>query len=138
MHEELNISFGIIPDQFFSRYLPLVDERNCWTFGRTWWIAILCWGCFGLVDCCSHSVSLGMGREYRTLACSADYTEGAISNGTPVFGALYGSMIRPLGIGTLIGGALMGVIVSFPAIKSAFASLSSAAKTASSGGKSWF
>ena len=32
-------------------------------------------------------------------------------------------MIRPLGIGTLIGGALMGVVTAFPAIKSAFVSL---------------
>ena len=59
-----------------------------------------------------------MGRKHREhLRVLANYTEEAISDGTPVFGALYGSMIRPLGIGTLIGGALMGVIVSFPAIK---------------------
>ena len=98
-------------------------------------LPFLCWWCFGLVDCCSHVVSLGWVGNIEHLHVLADYTEGAISNGTPVFGALYGSIVRPLGIGTLIGGALMGVIVSFPAIKSAFASLSSAAKTASSGGK---
>ena len=33
---------------------------------------------------------------------------GAIAQGTPVFGFIYGKMIRPLGIGALIGGALMG------------------------------
>lgn len=46
----------------------------------------------------------------------------------------YGKMLRPLGIGTLIGGALMGVVMSFPAIRSAFRSLIMAAKTAGAGG----
>ena len=43
-------------------------------------------------------------------------------------------MLRPLGIGVLIGGALAGVVASFPALKSAIKSLSQAAKlgTASS------
>ena len=48
--------------------------------------------------------------------------------------AIYGSMLRPLGIGMLIGGALMGVVMAFPAIKSALRSLASAAKIAKSGG----
>ena len=39
-------------------------------------------------------------------------------------------MLRPLGIGVLIGGALMGLVMAFPAIKGAFASLVKAAKTA--------
>ena len=47
---------------------------------------------------------------------------------------IYGVMLRPLGIGALIGGALMGVVVSFPAIKSAVGSLANAAKTAGVGG----
>ncbi|MFT5325822.1 MAG: putative oligopeptide transporter (OPT) family protein [Planctomycetaceae bacterium] len=50
-------------------------------------------------------------------------------------GILYGKMLRPLGIGTLIGGALMGVVMAFPAIKSAFRSLAAATKTSSSGSK---
>lgn len=49
-------------------------------------------------------------------------------------GFAYGNMLRPLGIGTLIGGALMGVVMSFPAIQSAFRSLIMAAKTAGAGG----
>ena len=36
---------------------------------------------------------------------------------------LYGQMLRPLGIGILIGGALSGVVASFPALKSAISSL---------------
>ena len=42
---------------------------------------------------------------------------------------IYGSMLRPLGIGMLVGGALMGVILSFPAMKSAIKSLSAAVQT---------
>lgn len=49
--------------------------------------------------------------------------------------AVYLEMLRPLGIGTLIGGALMGVVMSFPAIKSAFRSLAAAAKSGASGSK---
>ncbi len=41
---------------------------------------------------------------------------------------LYGQMLRPLGIGILIGGALSGVVASFPALKSAITSLSTASK----------
>ena len=46
---------------------------------------------------------------------------------------LYGQMLRPLGIGILIGGALAGVVASFPALKSAISSLSNASKTKGSG-----
>jgi putative OPT family oligopeptide transporter len=49
-------------------------------------------------------------------------------------GAIYSQMLRPVGIGILIGGALSGVIASFPALRSAFKSLSDAAKTGASGG----
>ena len=46
---------------------------------------------------------------------------------------LYGQMLRPLGIGVLIGGALSGVVASFPALKSAIKSLSNASKMGSGG-----
>jgi len=49
---------------------------------------------------------------------------------------LYSSMLRPLGIGVLIGGALSGVIASFPALKSAIGSLAKSTKTAGTGGES--
>jgi uncharacterized oligopeptide transporter (OPT) family protein len=48
-------------------------------------------------------------------------------------GAIYGQMLRPVGIGILIGGALSGVIASFPALRSAFKSLSDAAKAGGGG-----
>jgi len=46
---------------------------------------------------------------------------------------LYGQMLRPLGIGILIGGALSGVVASFPALKSAISSLAKASKTGGAG-----
>lgn len=49
-------------------------------------------------------------------------------------GAVYSTMLRPLGIGVLIGGALSGVLMSLPALKSALKSLSSAAQTRGVGG----
>ena len=49
-------------------------------------------------------------------------------------GYIFSNMLRPLGIGTLVGGALMGVVVCFPAIMSAFRSLAGAAKTGSAKG----
>ena len=49
-------------------------------------------------------------------------------------GILYGTMIRPLGIGMLIGGALIGVVLSFPALKGAIKSLSGAVQARGAGG----
>lgn len=57
-------------------------------------------------------------------------------SGGDLWGAVYGTMLRPVGIGILIGGALSGVVMSFPAIKGAIKSLSAAAKLAKkTGGK---
>ncbi len=46
---------------------------------------------------------------------------------------IYGAMLRPLGIGMLIGGAIAGVVAAFPAVKAAVSSLSAAAALAKSG-----
>jgi putative OPT family oligopeptide transporter len=46
---------------------------------------------------------------------------------------LYAQMLRPLGIGILIGGALSGVVASFPALKSAVTSLAQASKNDAGG-----
>jgi putative OPT family oligopeptide transporter len=48
-------------------------------------------------------------------------------------GAMYGSMIRPLGIGMLVGGAIMGVILALPALKGAIKSLSTAVQARTGG-----
>lgn len=52
--------------------------------------------------------------------------------GMDLWGAVYFQMLRPVGIGVLIGGALSGVVLSYPALKGAMKSLGSAAKLASS------
>ena len=49
---------------------------------------------------------------------------------------LYSQMLRPLGIGMLIGGALAGVAEALPAVKGALKSLSAAAKIAKERGTS--
>ncbi len=46
----------------------------------------------------------------------------------------FGNVNRPLGIGLLLGGAMMGVIASLPAIREAFKSIAVAGKTARTGG----
>ncbi|MFT6817793.1 MAG: putative OPT family oligopeptide transporter [Myxococcota bacterium] len=49
-------------------------------------------------------------------------------------GAVHGMMLRPLGIGLLIGGALAGVIAALPAIRGALKSLAAAAAAAKESG----
>ena len=132
-NEELNISFGIIPDQFSPvLYLSLMNVAAGLLAGRgglpffiggvlAWWVIA------------PTAVGLGWTPAVDSLSTLATFSEGSVRDGTPVFGYLYGVMIRPLGIGTLIGGALMGVVASFPAIKSSFRSLANAAKTAGTG-----
>lgn len=51
-------------------------------------------------------------------------------------GEVYGQMLRPLGIGMLIGGALAGVVAAAPAMMGALKSLQAAAKLAAEQGAS--
>ena len=57
-------------------------------------------------------------------------------SGEKLVGVVYGTMLRPTGIGVLIGGALAGVVAAFPAIKGAITSLGAAAKLAKERGGS--
>lgn len=119
-HEELNVSFGVIPDYLSPViYLSLMNLAAGLLAGRgglpflaggmlAWWIV-------------------------SPVAVLNGWTPAELS-GTELAGYVYSSMLRPLGIGALIGGALMGVVVSFPAIKSALQSLANAARTADAGG----
>ena len=50
-------------------------------------------------------------------------------------GASYQAFNRPLGIGLLLGGALMGVLASLPAITAALKSVATAGRTAGRGGR---
>ncbi len=115
-HEELNFSFGLIPAYFAPAIsLSLMNVGAGLLAGRgglpfvigglvAWWVI--------------SPAAVNMGW----VPVDADQV-----------GYVYGQMLRPLGIGVLIGGALMGVIVSFPAIKSAIKSLADARKSAGSG-----
>lgn len=116
-HEELNFGFGVIPGYLSPVvYLSLMNLAAGLLAGRgglpffiggavAWWFV--------------SPVAVSMGW--------------VPSDPSAQFGFLYLKMLRPLGIGILIGGALMGVVVSFPAIKSALRSLAMATKTASAG-----
>lgn len=61
--------------------------------------------------------------------------EAAASEGW-LAGEIYGQMLRPLGIGMLIGGALAGVVAAAPAVVGALRSLSAAAAVARESGGS--
>ncbi len=54
--------------------------------------------------------------------------------GDALVGTVYGTMLRPVGIGVLIGGALAGVVAAFPAIRGAISSLAAASKLAKMSG----
>lgn len=120
-HEELHFGFGVIPPQFAPViYLSLMNLAAGMLAGRgglpffaggllSWWVI-------------------------SPAAVSMDWVSAdLIESFGGVEGAVYSTMLRPLGIGTLVGGALMGVVMAFPAIQSAMRSLATAAKTAGSG-----
>ncbi len=128
MNEELNISFGVIPDYFAPvLYLSLMNVAAGLLSGKggvPFFVGgVLAWWIISPV-----AVQLGW-IQPEALYQLAEFREGSIENGTEVFSLLHGDMIRPLGIGVLIGGAVMSVFATFPAIRSAFSSLASAARS---------
>ncbi len=120
-HEELYFGCGIIPAQFAPViYLSLMNLAAGMLAGRgglpffaggvlSWWVIA--------------PAAVGMGWVSPDLVESFGGVDWAV----------YSKMLRPLGIGTLVGGALMGVVMAFPAIQSAMRSLATAARTAGSG-----
>jgi uncharacterized oligopeptide transporter (OPT) family protein len=121
LHEELHFGCNIIPPQFAPiLYLSLMNLAAGMLAGRgglpffaggilSWWVIA--------------PAAAGMGWVSPDLIESYGGIDWAI----------YSKMLRPLGIGTLVGGALMGVVMAFPAIQSALRSLATAARTAGSG-----
>lgn len=122
-HEELNLTFGgLIPiPEYLSPflYLSLMNLAAGLLAGRgglsffaggvlAWWVV--------------SPIAVSLGWVPTTDA------------GTINSGFIYGKMLRPLGIGALMGGALMGVVMTFPAIKSAIVSLMNASKLAKTDG----
>lgn len=118
-HEEFNFGFGVIPQYMTPAiYLSLMNVAAGLLAGRgglsfffggliAWWVI--------------SPVSVGLGWV------PANLDEAAMG------GFVYGKMLRPLGIGVLIGGALMGTVMCFPAIKSALKSLANVKSTAGTG-----
>ena len=113
-YEEFKFGFGIIPEYLSPvLYLSLMNVAAGMLAGKgglsffaggvlAWWIV-------------------------SPLAVNFGWVPGTL-DGAAQSGFIYGKMLRPLGIGALMGGALMGVIMTFPAIKSALLSLANAAK----------
>jgi putative OPT family oligopeptide transporter len=115
-HEELYFGGGVIPAQFAPViYLSLMNLAAGMLAGRgglpffaggilSWWVI-------------------------APAAASMDWVSPElIESFGGIDGAIYSKMFRPLGIGTLVGGALMGVVMAFPAIQSAMRSLATAAR----------
>jgi OPT family oligopeptide transporter len=115
-YEELNLSFGILPAYLApALYLSLMNFAAGLLSGRAglpfflggllaWWVI--------------SPLSVWVGWIPNNLNTSQQVA------------FIDEHMLRPLGIGILIGAALMSVVVSFPAIKSAIRSLASASRTA--------
>lgn len=131
--EEFNFGFGIIPSYLSPiLYLSLMNLGAGLLSGKgglpffiggilAWWVispVAANAGLFGGVEWVPALTEL----EALGFDTQEDY--------------IYSVMLRPLGIGTLIGGALMGVVVCFPAIVSAFRSLANSAKTSGSNSSS--
>ena len=120
-HEELYFGCGVIPAQFAPViYLSLMNLAAGMLAGRgglpffaggvlSWWVIA------------------------PAAASEKEVSPELIENFGGIDWAIYSKMLRPLGIGTLVGGALMGVVMAFPAIQSAMRSLATAARTAGSG-----
>ncbi|MCK5074342.1 MAG: OPT/YSL family transporter [Bacteriovoracaceae bacterium] len=118
-HEEFNFGFGVIPAYLSPViYLSLMNVAAGLLAGKgglpflaggilSWWVI--------------SPMAVYLGWTPEGIGASAQV------------GFLYGKMMRPLGIGALIGGALMGVVMTFPAIKSALISLMQATKNRAEG-----
>jgi putative OPT family oligopeptide transporter len=115
-YEELNLGFGVLPAYLAPLLsLSILNFAAGLLSGRAglplfgggilaWWII--------------SPVSVNIGWTPIEL------------DGTALVDFVYGQMLRPLGIGVIIGAALMEVVVNFPAIKSAIYSLAMAKRSA--------
>lgn len=118
--EELNFGLGIIPN-----YASPVVYLSLMNFG-----AGLLAGKGGLPFLAGGILSYWIAAPS---AVAFGWVPESVMSQGQAMGFLYGKMFRPLGIGALVGGALMGVLVSLPAMKAAFASLARASQTKKAG-----
>jgi putative OPT family oligopeptide transporter len=114
--EELNLSFGLFPAYMAPAiYLSLMNFAAGLLSGRAglpfFFGGILAWWIISPV-----SVFAGWTPANIDSQALVDF--------------IYTEMLRPLGIGILIGAAFMELIINFPAIKSALISLASATRNA--------
>ena len=115
-HEELNFGFGLIPEYASPFiYLSLMNVAAGMLAGSGG-LAFLIAGILAWWFISPLVVWLGWAKFDAT---------------TPLVDGIYSQMLRPLGIGVLIGGAIMGLVLTAPAIKAAFISLIASAKTKS-------
>jgi putative OPT family oligopeptide transporter len=116
--EEVNFSFGIIPDYTYPIiYLSFMN-----------FAAGLLTGKGGLPFFIGGAIAWWV---IAPTAVNMSWLPIDDLSGARAF--LRKEVMYPVGIGTLIGGALMGVVVAFPAMASALRALSSAAKITKSG-----
>ena len=118
--EELNLSFGLLPAYMApALYLSLMNFAAGLLSGRAglpfFFGGILAWWVISPASVFAGWTPLEM-------------------NGQALADFIYAGMLRPLGIGILIGAAFMELIVNFPAVKSAFVSLASVTRNAKNHG----
>ncbi|MCK5720839.1 MAG: OPT/YSL family transporter [Thiomargarita sp.] len=116
-NEELNLSFGILPDYVAPAiYLSMLNFAAGLLSGRAGlpflWGGIVAWWILSPTSVFAGWIPTDL--------------EGQV-----LVDFIYANMLRPLGIAILIGAAFTEVIVHYPAIKSAFYSLATASRTAS-------
>ena len=134
--EEINFGFGVIPDYLCPvLYLSLMNLGAGLLAGKgglsfliggilAWWV---------ISPAAANAGHFG-GAEWIPAVAEIQAIKGV--NLETKVDYIYSIMLRPLGIGVLIGGALMSVVVCFPAIVSAFRSLASAAPISGKGSNS--
>jgi putative OPT family oligopeptide transporter len=126
-NEELNLSFGIIPSYFAPALsLSIMNFAIGILAGRAG-LPFFFGGLLGWWIISPFSVAAGWTPPSVTL------NDPAFADALVDF--IYKNILQPLGIGILIGAALMEVIMNYPAIKSAFHALASATRHATTNGK---
>ncbi|NRA67601.1 MAG: OPT/YSL family transporter [Pseudobacteriovorax sp.] len=109
-HEEFNFGFSIIPDYLYPvLYLSLMNIAAGLLAGK-------------------GGIPFFMGGAAAWWIVSPSIVALDWVNAEQAQPVIYSSMLRPLGIGALIGGAIIGVIMTFPAIKAAITSVIQAGK----------
>jgi len=119
------MKYGLLPGE-----IPIGEWMGLPAYTQTGiYFSLMNFGAGMLAGAGGLAFALGGALAYWFIAPFA-VRNGWVS-GTPeqLTGTIYGEMLRPLGIGLLIGGALIGILVALPAIQGAFKSLQQAAKT---------